>query len=252
MIMEQTQETNNALVVRKENIFVRMINSIKALFFKIKTVENIDSKIEMIMFDLDGTLWDTEETFHAVINEVAAKHENLKEITKEQVAKTMGCTFAETAETFMPYLEKEERENYLQEMLDEVAVRLTEVGGNVYEGLEDVLAELSKQYKLAIVSNCAAGYIESFLESSGLGKYFVDFAAAAKMKVVKGEAIKAVLERNNIKNAIYVGDTVKDFEASQLAELQFVQAKYGFGDDLKTDHSIENISDLPEVLKTIK
>ncbi|MBR3888281.1 MAG: HAD family hydrolase [Clostridia bacterium] len=250
--MENVQEKNQSLVVRKENIFVRMINSIKALFFKIKTVENIDSKIEMIMFDLDGTLWDTEEVSFEVMNEVIRKYDNLKEITKEQVAQTMGCSFAETAEIYMPYLEKEERENYLQEMLDEVAVRLTTVGGNVYEGLEDVLIELSKQYKLSIVSNCAAGYIESFLESSGLGKYFIDFAAAAKMKVPKSEAIKAVLERNNIKNAIYVGDTIKDFEASQVAELQFVQAKYGFGADLQTDHSIENISELPDVLKTIK
>ena len=250
--MENVQETNNSLVVRKENIFVRMINSIKALFFKVKATENIDNKIEMIMFDLDGTLWDTEEVSFEVMNEVIRKYDNLKEITKEQVAKTMGCSFAETAEIYMPYLEKKERENYLQEMLDEVAVRLTTVGGNVYEGLEDVLIELSKQYKLSIVSNCAAGYIESFLESSGLEKYFVDFAAAAKMKVTKAEAIKAVLERNNIKNAIYIGDTIKDFEASQTAELQFVQAKYGFGADLQTDHSIENISELPDVLKTIK
>ena len=249
--MENVQETNNSLVVRKENIFVRMINSIKALFFKVKTVENIDNKIEMIMFDLDGTLWDTEEVSFEVMNEVIAKHDNLQAITKEQVAKTMGCSFAETAEIYMPYLKKEERENYLQEMLDEVAVRLTTVGGNVYEGLEDVLIELSKQYKLSIVSNCAAGYIESFLASSGLEKYFIDFAAAAKMKVTKAEAIKAVLERNNITNAIYIGDTIKDFEASQLANLQFVQAKYGFGEDLKTEHSIENISELPDMLNNI-
>lgn len=250
--MENVQEKNQSLVVRKENIFVRMINSIKALFFRVKAVEKIDNKIEMIMFDLDGTLWDTEEVSFEVMNEVIRKYDNLKEITKEQVAQTMGCSFAETAEIYMPYLEKEERENYLQEMLDEVAVRLTTVGGNVYEGLEDVLIELSKQYKLSIVSNCAAGYIESFLESSGLGKYFIDFAAAAKMKVTKAEAIKAVLERNNIKNAIYIGDTIKDFEASKTAELQFVQAKYGFGTDLQTEHSIENISELPDVLKEIK
>lgn len=250
--MENVQEKNQSLVVRKENIFVRMINSFKALFFRVKAVEKIDNKIEMIMFDLDGTLWDTEEVSFEVMNEVIRKYDNLKEITKEQVAQTMGCSFAETAEIYMPYLEKEERENYLQEMLDEVAVRLTTVGGNVYEGLEDVLIELTKQYKLSIVSNCAAGYIESFLESSGLGKYFIDFAAAAKMKVTKAEAIKAVLERNNIKNAIYIGDTIKDFEASKTAELQFVQAKYGFGADLQTEHSIENISELPKKLEEIK
>lgn len=250
--MEHTQDTNNSLVVRNENIFVRLINSIKALFFKAKEFDTIDNKIEMIMFDLDGTLWDTEEVSFEVMNEVIKRHDNLKEITKEQVARTMGCSFSETAEIYMPYIEKEEREKYLQEMLDEVANRLNSVGGNVYDGLEDVLIKLNKKYKLSIVSNCAAGYIESFFESSGLGKYFVDFAAAAKMKVTKAEAIKAVLERNNIKNAIYVGDTIKDFEASKIAELKFVQAKYGFGEDLKTDHSIENISELPKALKKIK
>ena len=249
--MENTQEENKALTLvkeKKENIFIKLINRIKSLFVKAKEIEDIDNKIEMIVFDLDGTLWDTEDVSYEVLKEIVNKYDFLQEISKETVAKTMGCTFAETAELYMPYLEKEKREEILQEMLDETAKKLTVVGGKVYEGLEEVLIELKKKYKLAIVSNCAAGYIESFLDSANLWSYFVDIAAAAKMKVTKAEAIKAVLERNNIKNAVYVGDTIKDFEASQGAEMEFVQAKYGFGQDLKTEHSVNEISELPNIL----
>lgn len=210
-----------------------------------------NAKTEMVLFDLDGTLWNTEDVCYEVVKEVVDKYDFLQEITKETVSKTMGYTFEETAETFMPYLEKQKREEMLKEILDKAAQKLTEVGGNVYEGLEEVLIELSKKYELAIVSNCAAGYIESFLDSANLRKYFKDFAAAAKMKVTKSEAIQAVLKRNNITKAIYVGDTIKDFEASQNAKIEFIQAKYGFGEDLKTKYFINQITELPDILNDI-
>lgn len=205
----------------------------------------------MVIFDLDGTLWDTEDVFFEVTKEVVNKYDFLQEITKDAISETMGYSFAETAEVMMPYLNKEKREKILQEILDRLAERLTEAGGNVYEGLKEVLIELNKNYKLAIVSNCAAGYIESFLDSANLRSYFEDFAAAAKMKVTKAQAIKAVIKRNNIKKAVYIGDTIKDLEACQDAELQFIQAKYGFGEDLKTEYSLNKITELPHTLNVM-
>ena len=132
--MENTQEENKALTLvkeKKENIFIKLINRIKSLFVKAKEIEDVDNKIEMIIFDLDGTLWDTEDVSYEVLKEIVNKYDFLQEISKETVAKTMGCTFAETAELYMPYLEKEKREEILQEMLDETAKKLTIVGGNV-------------------------------------------------------------------------------------------------------------------------
>ena len=211
-------------------------------------MKSVIKEFEMIIFDLDGTLWNTEDICYEITKDIVKKYDFLQEITKETIAKTMGCTFSETAEMFMPYLEKEKREEILQEILDATANKLTAVGGNLYDGLEEVLIELKKNYKLAIVSNCAAGYIESFLDSSNFREYFEDFAAAAKMKITKAEAIRVVLERNNITKAIYVGDTIKDFEASQGAGIEFIQAKYGFGQDLKTKYYINTMSELPKLL----
>ena len=60
------------------------------------------------------------------------------------------------------------------------------------------------------------------------------------------------MERNNIQNAIYVGDTQKDYEASKMAGIDFIHAKYGFAKQLKFEKYIDSIEQLPDFLqKTI-
>ena len=125
-------------------------------------------KIEMIIFDLDGTLWETMETTCKSANEIMKKHNIKHEITKETVSNTMGCNFEESARNYMPDLEKEERMGLMKEITDLNSKKLAEEGGNLYPHLEETLRKLKKKYKLAIVSNCGANYIESFLESSRL------------------------------------------------------------------------------------
>lgn len=207
--------------------------------------------VEMIIFDLDGTLWETEKITYKTANAVAKKYNLGKEITLDTIRKTMGCTFTEAAYNYIPELEKEERERIFSEILSINCKILEEFGGNVYDRLEETLKTLKNEYKLAIVSNCGAGYIESFLNSSKLTNYFVDYMAAAKYKVSKADAIRKVMTRNAINDAIYVGDTIKDYEASKGANIEFVQAKYGFGDDLNTEYSIQDISELPDIIKNM-
>ena len=207
--------------------------------------------LEMIIFDLDGTLWDTEDMTYENMNKYVKKHKNLKKIGRDVICQTMGSTFEETAECCMPYLDKEERERILGEMLLFNSEVLSKKGGKLYPNLKEILKKLKNKYKVAIVSNCADGYIESFLESSKLGKYFDDFAAAAKMKVTKTEAIQQVMKRNKVRKAIYIGDTVKDFEASKGAGIEFIQAKYGFGDDLGTKYSVNCFKEIPNIINVI-
>lgn len=209
-------------------------------------------KYEMIIFDLDGTLWETSEVSYQNANRVLKKYNNRVEISQETVNKTMGCTFAQTAEMYMPYYEEKKREFILKEMLDSVSKTLSIVGGNVYTNLEESLKKLKENYELAIVSNCDAGYIESFLESAKLEKYFKDFMAAAKMKIPKSEAIKRVINRNNIASAIYVGDTINDANAAKGAGIEFIHAKYGFGRNVEANYYIDKIIELPDLLEKIE
>jgi phosphoglycolate phosphatase len=126
---------------------------------------------------------------------------------------------------------------------------LAEHGATLYEGLEKNLIELSKKYKLLIVSNCQEGYIQCFFRAYPyLEKYFVDFEYPGRSGKFKAENIRIVMERNGLKNPIYVGDTGGDANAAKEAGIPFVFARYGFGDVEEYDEVIDSLEELTKLL----
>ena len=252
-IQESKEEL--ALVEKKnDNIIARLFNKLKSIFF-IKLNNSKDNKtendIEMIIFDLDGTLWSTDVETVQSVNEYLKNNNIGLEVSLDVIRKTMGCTFEDAAYNYFPSLEKKQREELLDEVLRYNNMKILENGGSVYTNVEQTLETLKKHYKLSIVSNCGEGYIEAFLESSNLNRYFCDFIAASKEKLSKADAIKLMIERNDIKSAIYVGDTDKDKVAAEGADIEFIQALYGFGDDLNTKYSIDSFENLPNMLENL-
>ena len=202
-------------------------------------MNNFDS----IIFDLDGTLWSALDSTVFVLKEIKKRHPDIVEDVSVDVIKSaMGCTFEETAKKYYGYLDKEIREKYTEEAILENTKRLMKYGGTLYNGVEDIIKELSKNYKLYIVSNCIEGYIESFLETSNLKDYFLDFENNGRTSLSKGDNINLLIRRNHLLNPIYVGDTNKDKEASEYAGIPFVFASYGFGNVTKYDYKIDDIS----------
>ncbi len=101
-------------------------------------------------------------------------------------------------------------------------------GGKIFPNVKETLDELVKDYRLFIVSNCQKGYIEAFLRINGLEEYFEDTENAENTGLQKGENNKLVIERNNLKNPVYVGDTKGDARSAEFVGIPFVYAEYGF------------------------
>ena len=204
-----------------------------------------------IIFDLDGTLWETIDSTWSAINEIAKKY-NQAEISKDLVMQNYGNNKVESAKLFFPNLEQEEAFKLLDEA-DELNIKnLTINGGYIYPGLEDVLFRLHEEYDLFIISNTATKrYIESFLISSKLFKYFKDYVAASEIILSKGDAITKLIDDYYIDEAIYVGDTIKDQKAATVANIPFIQCLYGFGDDLNCEYKVKEVSELIDVIKEV-
>ncbi len=207
-------------------------------------------KIDAIYFDLDGTLWETTHVTYLATKEITEKY-GIPEVTEETVGRCMGTTKDECADLYFPNETHEKALELLEESLENASRILSIKGGEVYEGLEETLHELSQKYKIGIVSNCLEGYIEAFMISSGLGKYFNDIVAAGKKGILKSDAIKLAIERDGVKNPIYIGDTHKDKEAAKGAGIEFIHARYGFEPNLENKYHIATIKELPLLLKTI-
>ena len=205
----------------------------------------------MIIFDLDGTLWDTRENTLKSANVVADKYPDIKEITMKEVEGGMGYSFDETAEIYMPYLDKEIRKKYFQEIINTNIDLINKEGGELYNGVKDTIIELSNKYKLGIVTNNNDDYVKSFFKSSGLEENFTDYMGAASYILTKGETIKKLASKYREKNNYYVGDIKNDMISSEEAGVTFIHAKYGFDKELKTKYYIDDIKELPELMRNI-
>lgn len=204
-----------------------------------------------ILFDLDGTLWEVTDITYKSANQIAQKY-NLKEISIETIRSVFGLNKEDSAKLYFPYLNIEKA----IKLIDEIEIininNLTKYGGNLYSNLENVLIKLSKKYELFIVSNTGnIEYIEAFLTTSKLKQYFSGYVAASALNISKAKAIQNVIEANGLKNAIYVGDTMKDLESSKIVGIPFIWAKYGFGNKLQTKYYINEISELPNIIEEI-
>ena len=203
-----------------------------------------------IIFDMDGTLWDSGVSIAEAWN-IVLKRRGLQkaDLTADDIHSIMGKTIDGIADALFGEYSQEERMDITRECLEYENEYLAVHGGELYPELEKVLIELSAQYPLYIVSNCEKGYIEGFLAYFGFGKYFEDFESHGNTSLPKGKNIKLIVERNGLTEAVYVGDIQGDYNASKDAGVGFIHASYGFGTIDTEVPSIKAIAELPEAIE---
>ena len=205
-----------------------------------------------IIFDMDGTLWDSAKAVADSWTEVVAREYTPERvITEEEIKSVMGLTMDKLAARIFPELPEEKRLQLLEVCGREENEYLRTHGAIVYPQVEETFQKLKEKYHLYIVSNCQSGYIEAFLEYYGYGKYIEDTECYGNNGLVKGENIRKVTERNHLTKAVYVGDIQGDYDASMQAGVEFIHAGYGFGTVNANVPEIAAFAELPEVVKSV-
>ena len=183
-----------------------------------------------IIFDVDGTLWDSTAEVAVAWNEALRNHSEVELVlTAELLKKEFGKPLPEIVEDLFPELSKKEQERIAGYLFKYENKRMETAPCVLYDGLKETIRELSKRYRLFVVSNCQEGYIEAFLKNTGLGDCITDHLCPGDTGVYKAENIRMVMERNHLKSAVYVGDTQGDADACKAAGVPMIYAAYGFG-----------------------
>ena len=204
----------------------------------------------LLLFDLDGTLWDSAAAVAAAWNEVFQREDpSLPLLTVEDVHSVMGMTMQEIGQVLQPAFHSPRRKAVFDECCDYEVEYLHTHCGILYPDLRPVMETLKAQgYTLGIVSNCQTGYIDAFLTSSGTRDLFADYEEWGRTGRVKGENIRLVMDRLGFSRAVYSGDTRKDQEAALLAGIPFIHAAYGFGRAESPDGVIHFLRELPDAV----
>lgn len=202
---------------------------------------------DSIIFDMDGTLWDAVDSYCAIWNATSDSLGISRRVTRADLLDGMGQTLDRIINKVFGH-DFSLREPYLKALLKNEKEMTVKLGGRLYPGVAEGIARLSEKFRLLMVSNCGADGLKNFLAFTGLGPYMTDTLTNGETGYDKAENISLIIKRNNLRNAVYVGDTAHDCESAHRAGIPMVYAAYGFGECHDADYTINSF---PELLKLL-
>jgi phosphoglycolate phosphatase len=203
-------------------------------------------KLDAVVFDLDGTLWDTCPACATGWNNVLAQYDIAwpRAITADDVRSVAGKPHAECIRQVFRGLPEAQLVILADETAEEDVRCIAAQGGDLYPGVRAGLAQLAEQLPLYIVSNCQAGYIELFLRLNKLEPLFRDFECWGNTGQSKAENLRNVIARNQLTSPLFVGDTEGDFSAANACQVPFAHVSYGFGKCPAAEHQLASFAEL--------
>jgi phosphoglycolate phosphatase len=209
---------------------------------------SLSQPFDSLLFDLDGTLWDSREVVaqarNRVIEELGLEQPSFE---AEDVGKTMGLPAIEVYRRSFPSL-GDECYAEVRKILDtEMRNKLFEGHARIYPGVRETLLELARSHKLFVVSNCSAPYLRNFLEWSKLE--FTDAICFGDTQLPKSSNIRQIVDRHALAHPVYVGDTQGDLDAATQAGIPYIHADYGFGQVAADCPRLPEFARLPEILR---
>jgi len=191
---------------------------------------SLKDKFDSIIFDLDGTLWDSTGNVALAWEKARQQVDYVVEpITREKVRSITGMAYDVIFEVLLPDMEVGKRDYFKAVCAKSEIDTLNEIGGDLYPELEETIKYLSGKYKLYIVSNCQSGYIETFLSHCPVAGYFLDHQCYGTKGQPKAENIKDIVNDHQLQSPVYIGDTKGDRDSAAKAGVPFIFANYGFG-----------------------
>ncbi len=201
---------------------------------------------ESLIFDIDGTLWDSRQLVAEGYN-LQLEKEGLQHlfVTAEDLRPLFGMVMQDMADNMLAAVDPSERyalmERCMKTEKDYLFANECKIG---YPGVKETLETLSKKYRLFIVSNSQRGYPELCIDKLGLGEYIEGHMCFGDTGTSKGQTILTLIKKHKIGSCIYIGDTQGDLEACREAGIPFIFCAYGLGKAESWDVKIDAFEDL--------
>ena len=206
---------------------------------------------ESLIFDIDGTLWDSRALVAEGYN-LQLKDEGLERycVDAARLRSLFGKVMTEIADSIFAELPPAERYPLMERCMARENRYLHENPCRIgYPRIRETLEILSRSHRLFIVSNSQQGYPELCMEKLGLENLIRAHLCFGDTGTDKGTTIRILMEQQEIASAAYIGDTEGDREAAQKAGVDFLWAAYGFGAVADYAEKLDAPADLLELEK---
>lgn len=210
-------------------------------------------KVESLIFDIDGTLWDSRALVAEGYNiQLRAEGYDHLCVTAEDLKPLFGKVMTDIADAILLEIPVPQRYELMDRCMETENRHLAQSECRIgYDGVRETLEELAKSYRLFIVSNAQCGYPELCMEKLGIAHLIRGHLCFGDTGTQKGETIRCLMEKHGITDAVYVGDTQGDYEATLVADIPFIWAAYGFGTPEGAAGRITDIRQLPQTVMAL-
>ena len=216
-------------------------------------IDNND--IDSLLFDMDGTLWDATGSYAAVWNRCFADCGIDIRLTGADLVPYMGKPIEVIVEgiTSGRVPAAFSRDAFVAALGEAEEEMMPQLGGTLYPGVYRGLEELSRHYRLFMISNCGRNGLRNFMQFTHTWHLFTDSVTYGERPVPKGVNMRYLIEKYRLAGAVYVGDTQGDCDETHRAGIPFAYMQYGFGSCLDYDMAFGSFADFTQYfLKLIK
>ncbi|WP_282936956.1 HAD family hydrolase [Paenibacillus sp. RC67] len=213
-------------------------------------------KPEAMIFDLDGTLFQTETlllpAYHATFDELRAEGAYEGATPPEsEILGSLGMLLEHIWQRVMPDVDVQVHRRADELLLDYQIQGLLRGDGKLYEGVAETLSTLRAQgIRLFVASNGLESYVKGVVLHKELGPLFEGLYSAGEYQTrSKVDLVQMLLETYNVKSAWMVGDRSSDVEAGRENGLTVIGCDYaGFRKEGELEDADVRIGSFNELL----
>lgn len=203
--------------------------------------------LEGIVFDLDGTLWDTKESYLYSYEKISEKYHIVDKKGPEDIVQMLGVKLRDVM-NFL-FADFENKDVIAEDAVNFSIECILKNSDVLYPNVKEMIIKLSKDYKIYIISNCPRNYLETFLSISNLKEYITDSYTITEGNKI--ENFQKIINQNKGK-LLFVGDDYEDYQTiKDHGKTFFCYAKYGYKKSDTYDYSITTFEKINNVLESI-
>ncbi|APG45872.1 HAD-IA family hydrolase [Phaeobacter porticola] len=214
--------------------------------------------LRLILFDVDGTLADSESDIVQCMQEAFEVYE--RKPAKRDILSIVGLSLPEAVAQLAPDLHPESRDTVVELYKDAYyRARVTKGAGHspLYPGAAEVLAELNAvpEYLLGVATGKSQRGLDALIETHQLRCFVTRQCADHHPSKPHPSMVQRAMADTGVTpaNTVMIGDTSFDIDMGHAAGVHTIAVDWGFhpADQLGADHIIDSFADLAPLLQHI-